>query len=80
VGLLAAVAVLVPYLIVSGVSPQRLGGLGIPRAWAPWLSGALAEEEQELEPAIHPPRADARDVVLALLATGVVVGASVAMQ
>ena len=55
VGLLAAVAVLVPYVIVS-------------------------EEEQELEPAIHPSRADARDVILAVFATGVVVGASVAME
>jgi cation:H+ antiporter len=80
IGLLAAVVVLVPYLIVSGVSPQRLAGLGLPRSWAAWLSGAVAEEEQELEPAIHPPRADPRDVGLALLATAVVVGASVSME
>ena len=80
IGLLAAVAVLVPYLIVSGVSPRRLAGLGLPRSWAAWLSGVVAEEEQELEPAIHPPPADARDVLLALLATAVVVGASVAME
>ena len=80
VGLLAAVAVLVPYLIVSGVSPQRLAPLGLPRSWAAWLSGAVAEEQQELEPAIHPPLADTRDVVLALLATAVVVGASIAME
>jgi len=80
VGLLAAVAVLVPYLIVSGVSPQRLGMFGLPQAWVRWLSEAVVEEEQELEPAIHPPRADARDVILAVLATGVVVGASVLME
>ena len=80
VGLLAAVAVLVPYLVISGVSPQRLTRLGLPRPWADWLSGAIAEEEQELEPAIHPSRADTRDVVLALLATVVVVGASIAME
>jgi hypothetical protein len=80
VGLLAAVAVLVPYLIVSGVSPQRLGGLGLPPTWARWLSEAVVEEEQELEPAIHPPQADARDVVVAVLAKGIVVGASVAME
>lgn len=80
IGLFAAVAVLVPYLIVSGVSPKRLKDLGLPRPWAAWLSGAVAEEEQELEPAIHPSQANARDVVLALLATAVVVGASVAME
>lgn len=77
VGLLAGVAVLVPYVIVSGVSPQRLGHLGLPSAWARWLSEAVLEEEHELEPAIHPRRATARDVTVAVLATGVVVGASV---
>src|SRR5450631_4087377 len=41
VGLLAAVAVLVPYLVVSGVSPQRLADLGLPRSWTGWLSGAI---------------------------------------
>jgi cation:H+ antiporter len=80
VGLLAAVAVLVPYVIVSGVSPQRLGDLGLPPTWARWLSAAVVEEEHELEPAIHPPPADARDVIVAVLATGVVVCASVAME
>jgi cation:H+ antiporter len=80
VGLLAAIAVLVPYLVVSGVSPERLTALRLPRAWANWLSEAVVEEEQELEPAIHPPRAGALDVTVAVLATVVVVGASVAME
>jgi cation:H+ antiporter len=80
VGLLAAVAVLVPYLVISGVSPERLGAFGLPRAWANWLSETVVEEEQELEPAIHPPRAGALDVSVAMLATGVVVGASIAME
>ena len=80
IGLFAGVAVLVPYLIVSGVTPERLSDLGLPRTWAQWLSEAVVEEEQELEPAIHPPRATARDVTVAVLATGVVVGASVAME
>jgi cation:H+ antiporter len=79
-GLLAAVVVLVPYLIISGVSPQRLGTFGLPQPWVRWLSEAVVEEEQELEPAIHPPRAGEADVVLAVLATIVVVGASVAME
>ena len=79
-GLLAAVAVLIPYLIVSGVTPERLHAFGLPHAWANWLSGAVEEEEQELEPAIHPPRAGALDVTVAVLATVVVVGASIAME
>ena len=80
VGLLAAVAVLIPYLIVSGVSPERLGDLGLPRGFARWLSDAVAEEEQELEPAVHPPRGKSQDVIVAVLATAVVVGASIAME
>lgn len=80
VGLLVAACVLVPYLILSGVRPERLGDLGLPLAWARWLSEAVVEEGQELEPAIHPPRADALDVALAALATAVVVGASIAME
>lgn len=80
VGLLVASCVLVPYLFVSGVSAQRLGSLGLPQAWVRWLSAAVVEEGQELEPAIHPSRAGARDVAVAVLATAVVVGASVAME
>jgi cation:H+ antiporter len=80
VGLLATIAVLVPYLVISGVSPARLRRFGLPRAWADWLSGTVGEEEQELTPALDPPRARGRDVLLAVLATGVVVGASVAME
>jgi cation:H+ antiporter len=80
VGLFAALAVLVPYLIVSGVSAKRLGTFGLPHAWVCWLSEAVAEEDQELEPAIHPPRATGLDVLVAVLATVVVVGASIAME
>ena len=80
IGLLAAIVVLVPYLVVSGLHPGRLRELGLPRAWADWLSEAVAEEEQELEPAIHPPRATGSDVIVALIATAVVVGASTAME
>jgi cation:H+ antiporter len=80
VGLLAAGAVLIPYLVVSAVSPERLGNLGLPGAWTRWLAGAVADEEQELEPAIHPSRARAPDVIVALLATALVIGASIAME
>lgn len=80
IGLLVAVAVLVPYLIVSAVSPARLRHLGLRPAWARWLSEAVVEEEQELDPAIHPPPAGARDVTVAGLATAVVVGASIVME
>jgi cation:H+ antiporter len=80
VGLLLAVAVLIPDLIISGVSPRRLAELGLPRKFARWLSDAVAEEERELEPAIHPARGKSLDVIVAVLAAGVVVGASIAME
>lgn len=79
-GLLATAVVLIPYLLISGVRPNRLRELGLPPAWADWLSQALAEETQELEPAIHPPRAGTLDVMVALVATAVVIGASTAME
>jgi cation:H+ antiporter len=80
VGLLVAACVLAPYLAVSGVSGQLLGRFGLPQGWVRWLSAAIVEEGQELEPAIHPMRAGPLDVTVAVCATAVVVGASVAME
>ena len=80
VGLALVSAVLVPYLVVLGLPGERLGRLGMPPAWARWLAGAVAEEELELEPAIHPPRGRLSDVVAAAAAVLVVVAASVAME
>jgi cation:H+ antiporter len=45
-----------------------------------WLRSAIAEEELELEVAIHPRRGSSRDAIVAGLAVAVVVGASVAME
>jgi Ca2+/Na+ antiporter len=56
VGLLAALAVLVPYVVVSGVRPKRLGELGLPGVWARWLAEAVLEEEQASRRSIHPGR------------------------
>lgn len=80
IGLLAAGAVLIPYLPISGLRPERLRALGLPASWRRWLDEAIAEEEAELEPAIHPRAGGRRDAAVAVLATLVVVGASVAME
>jgi Ca2+/Na+ antiporter len=80
VGLAAAVAVLVPYLVVLGARHDRLAGSGLPARWARWLEETIAEEEHGLEPAIHPRRGHARDAAVAAGAAAVVVGASVAME
>ena len=79
-GLGFALALLVPYLVALGLRHDRLGRLGLPARWVSWLTEAIVEEEVELEAAIHPARGRARDSVEAVIATLVVVAASVAME
>ena len=79
-GLLAALAVLVPYVVILAMRHRRLAQLRLPRAWTRWLLAAISEEELELEVAIHPRRGHARDALIAGAALVVVVGASVTME
>jgi cation:H+ antiporter len=78
--LLAALAAMAPYLVLLGIRRERLARLRLPAAWRGWLKAAIAEEEAELEVAIHPPRGTARDGAIAIGAVLVVVGASIAME
>jgi hypothetical protein len=78
IGLAVALAVLLPYLVLLGVRESRLRRVPLPPAWAKWL--ARAGTEEGFEHAIHPRRAGASDVVLAVIAVFAVVGASVAMR
>jgi Ca2+/Na+ antiporter len=73
-------AALGPYLLLLGIRHERLAQLRLPLAWRGWLKAAIAEEEAELEVAIHPPRGTARDGVIAIGAVLVVVAASIAME
>jgi cation:H+ antiporter len=79
-GLVVASAAMAPYLVLLGMRDERLVRLRLPSAWRRWLKAAIAEEEAELEVAIHPPRGTARDGVIALGAVLAVVGASIAME
>ena len=79
-GLVIVLVMLVPYLGILGVKHDRLSRLGLPDAWARWLRGAILEEEQELEVAIHPRRGRTPDAVIAAGAVLVVVGASIVME
>ena len=54
--------------------------LRLPGGWSAWLARALAEEELELEVAIHPRRGDARDAVVAGGSLVAVIVASVVME
>jgi cation:H+ antiporter len=78
VGLVLVLAVLAPYVVVLGVRHDLLGRIGLPATWVSWLESAIVEEELEL--ALHPRRGRARDWIVAVLATVVVVGASIAME
>jgi cation:H+ antiporter len=79
-GLLLVAVVLVPYLVVLGLSPRRLAGLPLPAAWTRWLGAAVHEEELEIDEAVAPRRGTWRDGVVAGLMLLVVVGASTLME
>jgi cation:H+ antiporter len=79
-GLLAALAVLAPYVAISAVGPARRRTLPLPAAWRGWLASAVDEEEQELSAAIHPRKGDKRDAAAGAAALMVVVAASVTME
>jgi cation:H+ antiporter len=80
VALVAALAALIPYLIVLGASRARLARIPLARRWAGWLAEAVSEEEAELEEVIHPAHGRGRDVAVAGVMLVIVVAASVAME
>jgi cation:H+ antiporter len=80
VGLVVALLMLIPYLVILGVPHRRLRALRLPGRSAKWLELAIVEEEIELEVAIHPRPGRARDLALAAVAVLVVIGASVTME
>lgn len=80
IGLALVLAVLVPYLTLLGVPHERLSRLRLPARWLGWIRAAIAESEVELEVAFHPRRGQRRDAIEALIATAVVVGASIVME
>jgi cation:H+ antiporter len=80
VGLVLVLAVLAPYILILGVGHERLDRLRLPAAWRRWLVAAIAEEELELEVAIHPSRGHTRDAFMAAGAIVAVVAASIAME
>jgi cation:H+ antiporter len=79
----ALVFVLAALALYGGLlaAPTRvLGLLRVPEAASAWLRTAVAEEEAELEVAIHPTRGTPLDATVAAVALVVVVASSVAME
>jgi len=79
-GLGLAAVVLVPYVVVLGMSRVRMEHLRLPARWVRWLLAAVHEEETELAEAIRPRPGTWRDAVAALAALIAVVGASTVME
>lgn len=80
IGLALVLCVLVPYLALLAMRSDRLRRTNVPERWIRWVGEAIAEEELELEVAIHPARGRAGDAAVAGVAVLVVVGASLAME
>ena len=80
VGLVIGLLAFLPYVAYSALAPGRRPTVGLPPGLSAWLTRALAEEEQELEVAIHPQRGTRQDGVLVVVALAVVIGASVVME
>jgi cation:H+ antiporter len=78
--LLVVLVALIPYIGVLGAPPEAIRRLPLARAFSTWLIAAVAEEEIELEAAIHPRRGGTRDALVAGVAVAVVVGASIVME
>lgn len=79
-GVVAALAALIPYLIVLGASRAWLARIPLARRLETWLAAAVSEEEAELEEVIHPAHGRGRDVAVAGAMLVIVVAASVAME
>ncbi len=74
------IVVLIPYVILSALPPERRPRIPLPQAWRAWLAGAVAEEELELLTAIMPARGTWRDGVVAAVTIPAVVAASALME
>ena len=79
-GLALTMVVLVPYVAVLGMRRTRMERLRLPGRWVRWLVAAAHEEEAELLAAIRPRRGGWRDVIAAVAALIVVIGASTVME
>jgi cation:H+ antiporter len=82
-GLALALAVLLPYAWLSALSSRHRRRLRLPARLREWLAEAIAEEELEEGPALHPAAPRPRDsvsAVTAAVALVTVVAASVAME
>jgi cation:H+ antiporter len=80
VGLVAVLAVFLPYAALSAVRPAGRYRLPLPGQWRAWLASAVAEEESELSSGFHLGKGGRKDLGHACLALAVVAGASAGVE
>jgi cation:H+ antiporter len=80
IALISMLAVFIPYVIVLGMPRRIVEGLRLPSRQGQWIASAVAQEEGELAPAVHPRRGGRRDAIMAAAATVIVVVAGVTME
>ena len=76
--LAVALLVFVPYVVLAAMRPESRARLRIPSRLRGTLTGALSQEEDDLD--IEPGRGGAIDVAVALVALVLVVGSSVVLE
>ncbi len=79
-GLALVLVAVIPYVVVSACSADRLRHLGVPARQVDWIHAAIVEEESELAPAVHTVKRGRWDVAVGLTSLAVVIGASAAME
>jgi len=77
-GLAVALAVFVPYVVLASMSPASRGRLPIPVRLRGTLTGAMTQEEDDLD--LHPGRGGRVDVAVAAVALVLVVASSVLLE
>lgn len=80
VGLVLVMVVVVPYVVVSALSPGGLLRLGLAPRQVDWLLDVIEKEEEELALGIHPVTGGRLDATVALASLAVVVVASIVME
>lgn len=79
-GVVLVVAVIAPYIALSGCGGRLPRRMPLAETMRPWLVEAIREEESELHASIAPTRASAGDFVLGAVALVAVIVASAVME
>jgi len=77
-GLVVALLAFVPYVVLTALRPEARARLPIPSHLRGTLTGAMTQEEDDLD--IEPGRGGSADVAVAVLALALVVGSSVVLE